>query len=145
MKALTLDGKRSVRVETVADPVIESSTDVIVKVEAAGICGSDLHVYHEREKGLDFGTPMGPELVGEVVEKGSAVTFFMKGDRVACPFSTSCGDCFYCRQGLTSRSDKGLLLGWVEKGVGLSGAQAEYVRIPLADTTLLALPEEITP
>ncbi len=143
MKALTFAGKRSVRVETVADPVIEFSTDVIVKVLAAGICGSDLHVYHERERGLDPGTPMGHELVGEVVETGSAVTLFMKGDRVVSPFTTNCGDCFYCRSGLTSRCDKGQLFGWVEKGVGLPGAQAEYARIPLADTTLLALPEGI--
>ena len=143
MKALTFAGKRLIRFETVADPVIESSGDVTVKVQAAGICGSDLHVYHEREKGIDPGTPMGHELVGEVVETGSAVTLFMKGDRVACPFTTNCGDCFYCRKGLTSRCDKGQLLGWVEKDVGLPGAQAEYVRIPLADTTLVALPEDI--
>jgi len=111
-------------------------------VRLAGICGSDLHVYHERERGLDPGTVMGHEFVGEVLETGSGVRRFRQGDRVASPFTTSCGECFYCRTGLSARCDRGELFGWVEAGRGLQGAQAERVRVPLADATLVALPDD---
>ena len=67
------------------------------------------------------------------------------GDRVCCPFTTSCGGCFYCRSGLTSRCDRGQLFGWVQDGQGLHGGQAELVRVPLADSTLMAVPEGLSP
>ncbi len=127
-----------------ADPEIMAPGDVIVRVRLAGICGSDLHVYHEREKGLDFGTVMGHEFVGEIVEMGREVTRFHRGDRVMSPFTTSCGNCFYCRKRLTSRCVEGRLFGWVNEGEGLQGVQAEYVRVPLADSTLLALPDGVS-
>jgi len=82
--------------------------------------------------------------VGEVVEVGHGVSSLARGTRVACPFTTSCGRCFYCTRGLTGRCPEGQLLGWVEKGRGLQGAQAERVRVPLADSTLVALPDGVS-
>ncbi|MCU0645599.1 MAG: alcohol dehydrogenase family protein [bacterium] len=144
MKALTFHGKQIIKYESVPDPKIEHPKDVIVKVLLAAICGSDLHIYHERETGLDYGTVMGHEFVGEIVEIGSEAKSFQIGDIVSCPFTTNCGECFFCRIGLTARCTKGQLFGWVEDGRGLHGGQAEYVRIPLADLTLLRLPKVVS-
>tara|TARA_R110002096_G_scaffold196239_3_gene378965 strand:+ start:931 stop:1977 length:1047 start_codon:yes stop_codon:yes gene_type:complete len=144
MKAITFQGKEKLSFETVADPTIIQPTDVIVKVALTAICGSDLHVYREDEKGLDYGTVMGHEFFGEVVEIGSAVTGLKKGDRVVSPFTTSCGVCYFCKIGLTCRCQQGQLYGWVEHGHGLHGAQAEYVRVPLADSTLVKSPDGLS-
>ena len=141
MRALTFEEVRQVSYASVPDPGILAPGDVIVRVEAAGVCGSDLHVYRGLETGLDPGTVMGHELAGEIVEVGRGVQKLRRGDRVVSPFSTSCGACFYCRIGLTARCERGQLYGWVEKGKGLQGAQAELVRVPLADSTLVKLPE----
>jgi len=143
MKALTWQGRERIGHETVEDPRLEGPGDVIVEVEQAAICGSDLHVYHGRETGLDEGTVMGHEFVGRVAEIGTDVRRFRKGDRVCSPFSTSCGDCFFCRKGLPSRCPRGELFGWVAAGRGLHGGQAETVRVPLADATLVAVPDGI--
>ena len=144
MKALTFQGKENIVYTQVADPSVLAATDAIVKVRIAGVCGSDLHVYHCRETGLDNGTVMGHEFVGEVVEIGHDVKRFRRGDMVFSPFTTSCGVCFYCKMGLTCRCEKGSFYGWVEKGAGLHGGQAEYVRVPLADTTLLPLSHDLS-
>ncbi|MEQ9424482.1 MAG: alcohol dehydrogenase family protein [Cyclobacteriaceae bacterium] len=141
MKALTFHGKESIRFESAPDPEIIQPTDAIVRVEWSAICGSDLHVYREHEKGLDQGTVMGHEFVGEIVETGSWVKGFNKGDHIVSPFTTSCGQCYYCQIGLTCRCTQGQLYGWVENGHGLHGAQAEYVRVPMADSTLFKIPE----
>lgn len=141
MKALTFHGKKHIEYETVGDPAIEALTDAIVEVSLTSICGSDLHIYHERETGLDIGTVMGHEFVGTVVETGRDVRNLRRGDRVMSPFTTSCGECFYCRRGLTCRCINGQLFGWVANGIGLHGAQAEYVRVPLADSTLHVIPD----
>ena len=143
MKALTLDGKQTVRYASVPDPAIQAPGDVIVQTRLTSICGSDLHVYHGREKGLDPGSVMGHEFVGDVVETGGSVKLLKCGDRVASPFTTNCGSCFYCNEGLTSRCSQGQLFGWVQDGFGLQGVQAEYVRVPLADTTLLPLDPQV--
>ena len=142
MRALTYHAPGDLRVERVPDPIIQSPTDVIVRVELAAICGSDLHVWHGRETGLDPGTVMGHEFIGAIVEAGSAVKL-RKGDRVVSPFTTSCGACFYCARGLTARCERGQLFGWVERGSGLHGGQAELVRVPLADSTLVRLPRDL--
>ncbi len=145
MKALTFHGKAAVIYETVPDPVIEEPGDAIVKVDVCAICGSDMHPYHEREKGLDHGTVMGHEFVGEIVEVGSEVRHLTKGREVFSPFTTNCGDCFYCRKGLTARCVHGRLFGWIEKNNGLHGGQAEFVRVPMADSTLLEIPDGVRP
>ena len=144
MKALTFQGKEKIQYSSIPEPEILSPTDVIVRVKVCAICGSDLHVYHEREKGIDSGTAMGHEFVGEIVETGKGVTALHKGDIVMSPFTTSCGQCYYCRIGLTCRCVKSQLFGWVEQGKGLQGGQAEYVRIPMADSTSVKIPEGIS-
>lgn len=143
MRALTFHGIEKIHYETVADPKIQTPNDVILKVHLAGICGSDLHVYHGREKGLDAGTVMGHEFVGEIVELGKEVKKFRQGDLVFSPFTTNCGRCFYCQKNLPCRCTAGQLFGWVQNGIGLHGAQAEYVAVPLADSTLLHVPENV--
>ncbi|MFI5129340.1 MAG: alcohol dehydrogenase catalytic domain-containing protein [Chitinophagales bacterium] len=143
MHALTFAGKEIIDYSNVKDPVLIHSTDAIIKITMAGICGSDLHVYHGRETGLDNGTVMGHEFTGIVEETGKDVKKFQKGTRVLSPFTTSCGECFYCQIGLTCRCEKGNLFGWVEKGHGLHGAQANYIRVPMADSTLLPLSNDL--
>ncbi len=143
MKALTFHGPRSVLAERVEDPHLVTPGDAIVRVELAAICGSDLHVWRGHETGLDPGTVLGHEFLGEVVETGPGVERFAAGARVVAPFTTSCGACFYCREGLTCRCSAGQLFGWVERGRGLQGAQAEYVRVPLADTSLVEVPVDL--
>lgn len=144
MKALTFNGIEKIVYESVVDPQIIQPTDVVIKVKCCAICGSDLHVYHGRETGLDTHTCMGHEFAGEVVELGKEVKSLRIGDVVISPFSVSCGECFYCNIGLTSRCVKSQLFGWVEKGAGLHGGQAEFVRVPLADSSLMKLPEGVS-
>jgi len=144
MKALTFHGKDTIVYESISDPEIIAPTDVIVKVKLCAICGSDLHVYHEHEKGLDHGTAMGHEFVGEVVALGKDVKSLRVGNQVMSPFTISCGNCFYCNIGLTCRCIYGQLYGWRHQEKGLHGGQAEFVRVPLADNTLMSIPEGVT-
>lgn len=144
MKAITFTGIESVSCEQIADPQLHEDGDAIVKVSACAICGSDLHVFHGREAGIDLHTAMGHEFSGTIVETGKAVRNFKAGDPVMSPFTTSCGQCYYCLRGLTCRCVKSQLFGWVEKGRGLHGGQAEYVRVPLADQTLMRIPEGLS-
>lgn len=141
MKAVCFDEIKKVSVLDLPDPCIEDPRDVIVRVHTAGLCGSDLHPFFGRELGIDRGTVMGHEFVGDVVAIGAHVAHFSVGQRVCAPFTTNCGDCFYCRIGLTSRCTEGQLFGWRENGQGLHGGQATMVRVPLADSTLMAVPE----
>jgi len=141
MNAITFQDIERLAYERVPDPGLVEPGDVLVRVRVAGICGSDLHPYFGRERGLDPGTVMGHEFLGDVVAVGEHVRAFRAGDRVVAPFSTSCGDCFYCLRGLTARCLRGQLFGWVQAGRGLHGAQAELVRVPLADRTLVRVPE----
>jgi len=147
LRGLVLAGLETIEFRTdVPDPEIEAPGDVIVAVGRAGICGSDLHPYHGREP-VAWGIVPGHEASGEVVEVGADVTQFSRADRVFLPFTTSCGVCLPCVSGLSSRCDSSLLFGWAPPGadvsVGLGGTQAEYVRVPMADTTLLSLPENL--
>ena len=144
VKALTYHGPGSVRCEEVPDPEIADPADAIVRVEATAICGSDLHVYEGRERGLDPGTVLGHEFVGRIVAAGAEVASLGIGDRVVSPFTTSCGKCYYCAGGLTARCTRGRLFGWVEAGAGLHGGQAELVRVPLAESTLFRVPDDLT-
>ena len=144
MQALTFGGIETIVHQSVPDPEILQPTDAIVRITLSGICGSDLHVYHGRETGIDNGTVMGHEFVGTITEAGNGIKKFKKGSRVLSPFTTSCGACFYCRNGLTCRCENGGLFGWVQKGHGLQGAQAQYVRVPMADTTLIPLSSDLS-
>ena len=140
MKAVCFEATETVAVIDRPQPAIQSPTDAIIQVATAGLCGSDLHVFHGRETGIDHHTVMGHELVGEIVELGQAASRELKiGDRVATPFTTNCGSCFYCRRGLTCRCESGRLFGWVADGVGLQGAQSEFVRVENAVGSLVKL------
>ncbi|KAL4980344.1 chaperonin 10-like protein [Aspergillus desertorum] len=106
-------------------PQIQHPEDIIIKATYTALCGSDLHVYRGIES-AGTGFVMGHEVTGEVVGVGDAVKTVKKGDVVVSAFTTSCGTCFYCTKGFSSRCDKNTLLGCND----LDGAQAEYVRIP---------------
>ncbi len=97
MKALTYHGPHHVSVDTMPDPALEAPDDIILRVTATAICGSDLHLYRGKIPGTHHGDIFGHEFMGEVVEAGSEVTAVRKGDRVVIPFVIACGDCFFCR------------------------------------------------
>ncbi|KAL4458665.1 hypothetical protein ABPG75_013530 [Micractinium tetrahymenae] len=144
MDALTWQGKCSIAFSRVPTPQIQEPGDAIVRVRLCGLCGSDLHPYHCREQGLDAGTAQGHEFVGHVVLTGAAVQKFRAGDRVMSPFTANCGQCWFCKHGLTARCKRSQLFGWVEGGCGLHGAQAQYVRVPMADATLAPVPADVS-
>ena len=145
MKALTFHGKRDIRLTDVAPPQLKSPHDALIKVTRTAICGSDLHVYHALEQGIDLGTIMGHEFLGKVVAVGESVAKVAVGDTVVCPFTSNCGHCYYCRMGLTCRCEQGALYGWMAQGCGLEGAQGEMVRVPHADASLLKLTPDLDP
>lgn len=151
MRGLTLPGVERVEYhDDLPDPEVLQPTDVVVRVDLAGICGSDLHQYHGRELVAAHTIP-GHEFVGEVVEIGEAIRRWTIGDYVFSPFTTSCGSCYYCESGLSARCEHWQVFGYqppeqvdgVERGI--QGAQAEWVRVPLADSTLLRVPNRIQP
>jgi threonine dehydrogenase-like Zn-dependent dehydrogenase len=143
MRGLVLEGIAQVVYRAdLPDPTIQSPGDVLVAVRCAGLCGSDLHPYEGREPAR-FGVVPGHEVVGEVVAAGHEVHGFGPGDRVLAPFTTSCGACWACRASLSSRCVRGALFGYAVPGDGpvLHGGQAELIRVPLADGTLVAVPD----
>ncbi len=144
MKAVCFKDVQEVAYLDLPEPEITNPRDVILKTSLAGLCGSDLHPFFGRETGMDVDTVMGHEVVGEIVAVGKEVSRFRVGETVYTPFSTNCGNCFYCLQGLTSRCPKGQLFGWLAQGQGLDGCQSEYVRVPLADGTLVKKPDGLS-
>ena len=138
MKAVVFKEPHVVALEDRPIPTIQEPTDIIVKVEFTALCGSELHVFRGHQPS-PTGFIMGHEFTGAVSEAGSAVTTVAKGDQIVSPFTVSCGECFYCRNGFSSRCAKCLLFG----SAALDGGQAEYVRIPLADATVMKAPKEI--
>lgn len=135
MKATFMYGAGDVRIETVADPTIQQPTDAIVRITRACICGSDLHPYHSMESTSD-GAPMGHEFIGVVEETGSDVATVAKGDFVVAPFAFQDNTCVFCREGFHTACIHG---GWYGAG-GVGGAQAEAIRVPLADGSLVKVP-----
>lgn len=138
MKALVIKGPYKVALEQRPIPKCKNPTDVVVKVRSSGLCGSDLHYYHGLMP-VNYDFVLGHEFVGHVSEVGSDVKEFKKGDLVVSPFTTSCGECFYCLRGQTGRCPNGKVYG----SAPLDGAQAEYVRVELADSTLYKAPTTI--
>lgn len=149
MKALCWHGKSDVRVDTVPDPSILEPTDIIIRVTATGICGSDLHLYDGMMATMEEGDIIGHEPMGIVTEVGSAVRKFQPGDRVVVPFVIACGSCFFCQKTLFSLCDTtnpnaeiaakvmghspAGLFGYSHMLGGYAGGQAEYLRVPCAD------------
>jgi threonine dehydrogenase-like Zn-dependent dehydrogenase len=160
MKALTYGGKYNVKVEHVPDPKILNPRDAILKITSTAICGSDLHLYDGYIPTLQAGDILGHEFMGEVVELGSAVKNLKKGDRVIIPFTIACGNCFFCQKKLFSCCDNSNPNAWMaEKPYGFSpsgmfgyshmfggyaGGQAEYVRVPFADTGAFKIPDGLS-
>ncbi|WP_433461979.1 zinc-binding dehydrogenase [Spirillospora sp. CA-128828] len=134
MRATFMYGAGDVRVETVPDPVLRQPTDALVRVVTSCICGSDLHPYHSMPAG--GARPMGHEFIGVVEETGSQVSTVKRGDLVIAPFAWSDGTCEFCREGLQTSCPHGGF--WARDGIG--GGQAEAVRVPLADGTLVKAP-----
>ncbi|KAJ5774839.1 Alcohol dehydrogenase superfamily zinc-type [Penicillium paradoxum] len=138
MQAVVFKGPLEVAVEERPIPKIEDPTDVILKVRYTALCGSEMHVFRGHQPS-GTGFVMGHEFTGEVVEVGSSVNNFHNGDKVVSPFTVSCGECFYCERGFSSRCARSKLYGTAI----LDGGQAEYVRVPLADSTLFKVPETV--
>ncbi|HFO6340046.1 TPA: zinc-dependent alcohol dehydrogenase [Escherichia coli] len=147
MKALTYHGPHHVQVENVPDPGIEQADDIILRITATAICGSDLHLYRGKIPQVKHGDIFGHEFMGEVVETGKDVKNLQKGDRVVIPFVIACGDCFFCRMQQyaaceNTNAGKGAalnkkqipapaaLFGYSHLYGGVPGGQAEYVRVP---------------
>jgi threonine dehydrogenase-like Zn-dependent dehydrogenase len=150
MRALTWHGKRDVRIDTVPDPSIQEPTDAIVRITSTGICGSDLHLYEVLGPFLGEGDILGHEPMGVVEEVGSEVTELAPGDRVVVPFNVSCGTCFMCGQGLHSQCEttqvheQGMgaaLFGYTKLYGEVPGGQAEFLRVPFANTLPIKVPE----
>jgi Zn-dependent alcohol dehydrogenase len=106
MRALCWHGKGNVRVDTVPDPKIQRPRDAIIKITACAICGSDLHLLDGYQPTMESGDILGHENMGEVIELRSEVTNLAVGDRVVVPFTISCGQCWFCQQGLYSCCDR---------------------------------------
>ncbi|KAI0433164.1 GroES-like protein [Xylaria sp. FL1042] len=138
MRAVVLKGVRDVAVEERPIPKIQDPTDIIVKVRYTALCGSELHVFRGHQASAP-GFIMGHEFTGAVHEVGSSVKSVQPGDSIVSPFTVSCGECFYCKRGFSSRCEKGLLFGCPL----LDGGQAEYVRVPLADSTVVKAPSSV--
>jgi threonine dehydrogenase-like Zn-dependent dehydrogenase len=151
MKALTWQGKRDVRVENVADPSIQEPDDVIIRVTASGVCGSDLHLYEVMSPFLEAGDILGHEAMGVVEETGSGVTEVAVGDRVVVPFNISCNRCWMCSQGLHSQCETtqqrgegrgAALFGYTKLYGQVPGGQAEYLRVPFGNTLPIKVPQD---
>jgi 2-desacetyl-2-hydroxyethyl bacteriochlorophyllide A dehydrogenase len=140
MKSAVFRGEKQVEVAEVPKPGIKNATDALVKITLAGVCGSDLHIYDGRIPGCE-GWGMGHEFVGVVEETGSEVRRFKKGDRVVSSFFVACGHCHYCVRGWFNQCVHRGAFGYGEYFGALGGAQAEYVTVPLADSTLENIPE----
>ena len=149
MKALVWHGKEDVRCDIVPDPMIEQPNDIIVRITATAICGSDLHLYDGLMPTMKSGDILGHEPMGIVEEVGSSVTKLKKGDRVVVPFTIACGKCWFCEQTLFSLCDNtnpnheqaetamghspSGLFGYSHMLGGYPGGQAQFLRVPHAD------------
>lgn len=139
MKALVYKGMAQRSWEERPKPAIVEATDAIVRITMTTICGTDLHILKGDLPTVSIGRILGHEGVGIIEELGTSVLDFHKGDRVLISCITSCGRCSFCRKAMYSHCRTG---GWI-LGNQIDGTQAEYVRIPYADTSLYALPPEI--
>lgn len=150
MRAVTWQGRRDVRVDTVPDPKIEEPTDAIIEVTSTNLCGSDLHLYEVLGAFMNPGDVLGHEPMGIVREVGGAVTNLAPGDRVVIPFQISCGHCHMCDHQLytqcetTQVREHGMgaaLFGYSELYGSVPGGQAEYLRVPQAQFTHIKVPD----
>ncbi len=160
MKALTWHGKSDIRCDTVPDPKIEHGRDVIIKVTACAICGSDLHLMGGFMPTMEKGDILGHETMGEVIEVGADNKKLKVGDRIVVPFTICCGECRMCKMGNWSCCERtnpngkmqaetygyplAGLFGFSHATGGFAGGQAEYLRVPYADVGPIKVPEGLT-
>ncbi|BAM04087.1 zinc-dependent alcohol dehydrogenase [Phycisphaera mikurensis] len=161
MKAVTWHGRNDIRTTEVPDARIEDERDVVIRVTASGICGSDLHIMTGAAPAMRHGDVIGHEPMGVVEEVGSAVTRLAKGDRVVVPFTLACGRCFFCASTRFSLCDNtnpnaemaqkqmghtpSGMLGYTHMLGGYAGGQAEALRVPFADRTgPIKVPEDLS-
>ncbi|MCJ1296403.1 hypothetical protein MMC34_007969 [Xylographa carneopallida] len=158
MKALVWMGKNDVQVIDAPKPRVIEPRDVILQVTGSTVCGSDLHLLHGSVVEMQKGDILGHEFCGRVLEWGSEVTKFKKGDRVVASFQIACGECMYCKQKLSSQCERtndntienamyggrtAGMFGYSHFTGGFAGGQAEYVRVPFGDVNLLPLPDSV--
>src|SRR6201995_2964365 len=160
MKAAVIHGPKNVKFDTVDDPIIKEQRDIILKVTATAICGSDLHIY---SGGIPQPRPMvlGHEFMGIVEEVGKEVGNLKRGDRVVVPFPIACGTCFFCNHHLPGQCENsnpehygpegglltekgGALFGYTDLYGGYDGGQAQDVRVPYADYGPRKVPDNLT-
>lgn len=160
MKAAVIHAPGKISYDVVEDPTIKNDTDIILKVTATAICGSDLHLY---SGGIPQPRPMvlGHEFMGIVEETGKNVKKLKNGDRVVVPFPIACGTCFFCNHDLPGQCENsnpdhygpeggiltekgGSLFGYTDLYGGYDGGQAQYVRVPYADYGPRLVPDNLT-
>lgn len=160
MKAAVIHGPGNISYDTVDDPIIKESSDIILKVTTTAICGSDLHIY---SGGIPQARNMvlGHEFMGIVEEVGKEVKNLKRGDRIVVPFPIACGHCFFCDHELPGHCENsnpehygpeggiftekgGALFGYTDLYGGYDGGQAQYVRVPYADFGPRIVPPELT-
>ncbi len=147
MKALVYKGPGQKSWEDVPNPTILQPTDIIVKIDTTTICGTDLHILKGDVPTVEVGRILGHEGVGTITELGAAVTSLTVGDQDILSCISACGHCSYCKMGVYSHclADEGASgIGWIF-GHLIDGTQAEYVRVPFAETSVYRLPENVTP
>lgn len=152
MKAVVFHGVGDIRLDSVPEPQIKDSTDVIVRLTSSAICGTDLHMIRGTMSGMKPGTILGHEGVGVVEELGSNVRNLRVGDRVVIPSTIACGSCSYCRSGYYAQCDVAnpngpsagtAFFGGPEMTGPFDGLQAEYARIPHGNIGLVKLPKTV--
>jgi len=158
MKALVWMGKNKVEVVDAPKPRVIEPRDVILQVTGSTVCGSDLHLLHGSVVQMQKGDILGHEFCGRVLEWGSAVTKFQKGQRVVASFQIACGECMYCKKKQSSQCERtnantienamyggrtAGMFGYSHFTGGFAGGQAEYVRVPFGDVNLLPLPDDV--
>jgi len=159
MKALVWQGKNKVEMVECPKPKIMEPRDVILKITGSTVCGSDLHLLHGSVVEMQKGDILGHEFCGVVDEVGSQITNLKKGQRVVASFQLACGDCYYCKQKLSSQCEKtnsntlenamyggrtAGMFGYSHFTGGFAGGQAEYTRVPYGDVNLLPLPDDVS-
>ena len=160
MKAAVIHGPGKITCDEVEDPALQENTDIILKVTATAICGSDLHIF---SGGIPQPRPMvlGHEFMGIVEETGKGVKNLKPGDRVVVPFPIACGGCYFCQHDLPGHCENsnpdmygpeggllsqkgGSLFGYTDFYGGIDGGQAQYVRVPYADVGPRRVPEHLS-
>jgi 2-desacetyl-2-hydroxyethyl bacteriochlorophyllide A dehydrogenase len=140
---VTFQAPHEVRLDDKPEPQLEHAGDAIVRIEATGVCGSDLHIYHGRVQ-IEPGFTIGHEFVGTVLATGDQVASVAEGDRVLGCFHTACGRCFFCMRGWYMKCDHARVFGHGATLGSLQGTQAEQALVPTADLTLRKVPEGVS-